>query len=97
MDKEYHQLKVDKTITCMPSTSDIALQLMLAHSAEAAKDPKTEKINALLREANKPRSKKKHCPGSLYPHWAPWSAPRWCHTLLLLFPTIVVYTLQIIT
>ena len=60
LDKQYRQLKPDKTIACMPSTSSTALQLVLAHTVEAANDPKTAKIKALIQEANKPRSKKKH-------------------------------------
>ena len=60
MDKEYRQLLEDKTTACSPSNSGAALQLVMAHTVSAAKNPKTEKINALIQEANKPRSKKKH-------------------------------------
>jgi hypothetical protein len=50
LDKEYSQLKLDKTVASMPSTSGNALQLVLAHSAAAVKDSKTAKIKALIQK-----------------------------------------------
>jgi hypothetical protein len=60
LDKDYRQLLEDKTIACSPSNSGAVLQLVMAHTVIAAKNPKTEKINSLIQEVNKPRSKKKH-------------------------------------
>ena len=61
MDKKYRQLDVaNKAIVCSPDDSGAALQLVLAHTVAAASTPKSAKINALIRQANQPRSKKKH-------------------------------------
>ena len=53
-------MRARRYVVCSPSASGTALQLVLAHTVEAAATPTSAKIRALIQTANQPRSKKKH-------------------------------------